>query len=97
MPPSKPTNTPKSVIDLIWPLTLSPFLYSRAKVFPGVGHALLHAERDAAALLVDLEDHDFNLVADLHDLGGMHVLVGPVHLRACTRPSMPDSTSTNAP
>jgi hypothetical protein len=80
MPPGRPTNTPKSVIDLIWPLTLSPFLYSRAKSSHGVRHALLHAERDAAALLVDLEDHHLDLVADLHHLRGMHVLVGPVHL-----------------
>jgi hypothetical protein len=54
------------VIDLIWPFTLSPFLYSRAK--------------SSAALLVDLEDHHLDLVAHLHHLGGMHVLVGPVHL-----------------
>src|SRR5467141_326033 len=50
------------------------------EVFPRVRHALLHAERDAPALLVDLEDHHLDLVADLHHLGRMHVLVGPVHL-----------------
>jgi hypothetical protein len=50
------------------------------EILPRVGHALLHAERDAAALLVDLEDHHLDLVADLHHLRGMHVLVGPVHL-----------------
>ncbi len=37
-------------------------------------------ERDAAAVLVDLEDHDLDLVAERDDLGRMHVLVGPVHL-----------------
>src|SRR4051812_10804597 len=51
------------------------------KVFPRVGHALLHAEGDAAALLVDLEDHHLDLVAHLHDLGRMDILVRPVHLR----------------
>jgi hypothetical protein len=80
MPPARPTNTPKSVIDLIWPLTLSPFLEFAREILPGIRQALLHAERNAAALLVDLEDHHFDLVADLHHLGRMHVLVGPVHL-----------------
>ena len=74
-------NTPKSVIDLISPFTLSPFLWFIDELFPRVGHALLHPERDAAALLVDLEDHDLDLVAELHDLGRVYVLVGPIHLR----------------
>jgi hypothetical protein len=42
--------------------------------------ALLDPERDAAALLVDIQHHDLDLVAELHDLGRMDVLVGPVHL-----------------
>jgi hypothetical protein len=42
--------------------------------------ALLDAERDAATLLVDVQHHDFDFVADLHDLGRVDVLVGPVHL-----------------
>ena len=46
----------------------------------GFGLALLEAERDAAALLVDVEDHDLDLLADVHHLGGVDVLVGPVHL-----------------
>src|SRR6185312_5253743 len=50
------------------------------ELVPRVRHALLHAERDAAALLVDLEDHHLDLVAELHDLGRVDVLVGPVHL-----------------
>jgi hypothetical protein len=51
------------------------------ELFPRVRHALLHSERDAAPVLVDLEDHDLDLVAERHDLRRMHVLVGPVHLR----------------
>src|SRR5690606_16596119 len=47
---------------------------------PRVGGDLLDAQRDAAALLVDVEHHDFDLVADLHDLLRVDVLVGPVHL-----------------
>src|SRR5690606_7648847 len=48
--------------------------------FPRVGRDLLHAQRDAATLLVNVEDHDLDLVTDLHDLGRVDVLVGPVHL-----------------
>src|SRR4030095_10220423 len=51
------------------------------ELFPRVGHALLHPKRNAAPLLVDLEDHDLDLVAELHDLGRMDVLVRPVHFR----------------
>src|SRR3954470_13801625 len=51
------------------------------ELFPRVGHALLHAQRDTAALFVNLENHDLDLVADLHDARGVNVLVGPVHLR----------------
>jgi predicted RNA-binding protein with RPS1 domain len=36
------------------------------EVFPRVGHALLHAQGDAAAVLVDLQDHDLDFVAHLH-------------------------------
>src|SRR5688572_17723595 len=47
---------------------------------PRVRLALLEAERNAAALLVDVEDHHLDLLADVYDLGGVYVLVGPVHL-----------------
>jgi hypothetical protein len=80
MPCARPTNTPKSVIDLIGPLTLSPRLHVAAELFPRVGLALLHAQADAALVLVDLEHHDLDLVAQGDDLGRGHVLVGPVHL-----------------
>src|SRR5512139_3669266 len=49
------------------------------EVFPRVRLALLHAQRDAALVLVDVEHHDLDFVAQLHDLGGADVLVGPVH------------------
>src|SRR5690606_14436801 len=47
---------------------------------PRIGLALLQPERDAAAVLVDVEHHDFDLVADLHDLMRIDVLVRPIHL-----------------
>ena len=81
MPPGRPTKTPKSVIDLIIALHAVALLVVHRELVPRVRHALLHAERDAAAVLVDLEDHHLDLVAELHDLGRMDVLVGPVHLR----------------
>ena len=56
------------------------FLVGR-KIVPRVGHALLHAERDPAPILVDFQDHHFDFVAELHDLGRMDVFVGPIHLR----------------
>src|ERR1700694_1544638 len=51
------------------------------ELLPRIGLALLHAEADAAAFLVDVEHHDLDFLADVHHLGGIHVLVGPVHFR----------------
>jgi hypothetical protein len=65
MPPARPTKTPKSVIDLIGPLTLSPRLCSAANSSHGLALALLHAQRDAALVFVDLQHHDFDFVAQL--------------------------------
>ena len=49
------------------------------ELVPGVGAALLYAQGNAAAALVDVEHHDLHLVADVHHLGRVDVLVGPVH------------------
>src|SRR5690606_35083201 len=49
------------------------------ELFPRVGTALLHAQRDTATIFVDLENHDFDFLAQGHDLAGIDVLVGPVH------------------
>src|SRR2546421_1512777 len=43
----------------------------RRHVLPRVGLQLLETEADALALPVDVEDFDFDLLADLHHLGGM--------------------------
>ena len=56
-------------------------LVDRGERFPRIGARLLHAERDAAALFVDVQNHDLDFIADLHDLGRIDVLVGPVHFR----------------
>ena len=71
---------PKSVIDLIWPSNLVALLVDDREGLPRVRGDLLHAQRDAATLLVDVEDHDLDLVTDLDDLARVDVLVGPIHL-----------------
>jgi hypothetical protein len=73
-------NTPKSVIDLIAAAHPVALLVVHREVVPRVGSALLHAQGNAAAIFVDLEDHHFDFVAQLHDLRRVDVLVGPVHL-----------------
>jgi hypothetical protein len=80
MPADRPTKTPKSVMLLTGPLTRSPRLTLEAELFPRVGLALLHAQADAALVLVDLQHHDFDFLAQGDHLGGSDVLVGPVHL-----------------
>ena len=80
MPPDRPMKMPKSVMDLIWPDHLVAAIEAFRELAPRVRLALLEAERDAAALLVDVEDHDLDFLADVHDLGGIDVLVGPIHL-----------------
>ena len=50
------------------------------KFLPRVGPALLHAQRDAALVFVDLQHHDFDFVAQRDDFARRHILVGPVHL-----------------
>ena len=39
------------------------------ELLPRVGLALLQPEGDAAALLVDVEHHDLDFLADVHHLG----------------------------
>ena len=54
-------------------------LHGGRELFPRIGLALLHAQADAALVFVDLEDHDFDFIAQRDDLAGGDVLVGPVH------------------
>ena len=64
---------------------------------PRIAHGLLEAERDAALDRIDLEDLHLHLLRGGDDLAGMHVLLGPRHLGDVDQPSMPGSSSTNAP
>src|ERR1019366_9499885 len=55
-------------------------LHGGRELFPRVCLALLHAERDAALVFVDLEDHDLDFLAERDHLRRGDVLVRPVHL-----------------
>src|SRR6266487_3012890 len=48
---------------------------------PRIAHRLLQPERDAALDRIDLEDLHFDLLRGRDDFAGMHVLLGPRHLR----------------
>jgi len=60
-------------------LNLVTLLVVHREVVPRIGLALLHTQGDTTTFFVDLEDHDFDFVAELDNLGRMNVLVGPVH------------------
>ena len=47
---------------------------------PGVGLGLLHAQADFLLVLVDLQDDDVDLVADVDHLAGVVDAPGPGHL-----------------
>ena len=49
------------------------------ELVPRVGPALLDAERDAPSVFVDVQHHHLHLVAGRDHLGGVDVLVRPVH------------------
>jgi hypothetical protein len=51
------------------------------RTLPTGWRALLDTQRDAATLLVHVQHHDFDFVTDLHHLGRVDVLVGPIHFR----------------
>src|SRR5690606_22560616 len=61
-------------------LDLVALLVHRGEGLPRVGGDLLDGQRNAATLRVHAQDHDLDLVTDLHHLGRVDVLVGPVHL-----------------
>src|SRR6202521_4463435 len=51
------------------------------KYFPGVAHGLLEAERNPALDRIDFENLHFDFLRGRNDLAGVHVLLGPRHLR----------------
>src|SRR5690606_35182598 len=49
------------------------------ELFPRIRTALFHAQRNAAAVFVDFQNHDFDFFAQGDYLARIHVLVGPIH------------------
>src|SRR6267154_2158395 len=49
--------------------------------FPGIAHGLLEAERNPALDRIDFENLHFDFLRGRNDLAGVHVLLGPRHLR----------------
>src|ERR1700674_5580105 len=49
--------------------------------FPGIAHGLLEAERYPALDRIDFENLYFDFLRGRNDLAGVHVLLGPRHLR----------------
>src|SRR6202158_2321479 len=49
--------------------------------FPGIAHGLLEAERNTALDRIDFENLHFDFLRGRNDLAGVHVLLGPRHLR----------------
>src|SRR6202165_4900254 len=52
-----------------------------AEDFPGIAHGLLEAERYPALDRIDFENLHFDFLRGRNDLAGVHVLLGPRHLR----------------
>ena len=91
MPPGIDENTPKSVIDLMAPWTLSAALSWRRNPPRGSGGTASYPARCGSGLR-RFQDHDFDFFAQGHDLARIDVL-GPVHFGDVQAP-MPASTST---
>ncbi|CFP58223.1 Uncharacterised protein [Bordetella pertussis] len=97
MPPGRPTNTPKSVIDLMAPRTLSPRLKLVANSSHGFWrHCFMPSEmrRRSSSISRTMTSTSSPRVTTLR--GSTFLLVQSIS-DTCTRPSMPASTSTNAP
>src|SRR5690625_3462461 len=56
------------------------FLVLLGKGIPWVLLTLLEGQRNTTSILIDIQNHDLYLVSNLHNLGRMDVLVGPIHL-----------------
>ena len=93
----RPMNTPKSVMDLIWPETLSPFLWDWAKSSHGFGlHCFMPREmrRRSSSMSRTMTSTSSPSVTTLR--GSTFLFVQSIS-ETWTRPSMPASTSTKAP
>ena len=90
-------NRPNSVAFLTSPSTIEPTGCLSANSSHGLLLGLLEAEADAALVAVDLEHHDFDFLAVETILPGWTFFLVQLISETWTRPSMPASSSTNAP
>ena len=97
MPPDRPMNTPKSVIDLIWPFTRSPFFCDSEKSSHGFGrHCFMPSEIRRRSSSISSTMTSTSSPSCTTFFGSTFLLVQSIS-DTCTRPSMPASISTNAP
>src|SRR5262249_18338447 len=57
-----------------------------SNLIPWIGLNLLHPQRDFLLLAIDVQDLHFNLIADLHEFGGMIDASRPAHLANMDEP-----------
>ncbi|MNT44796.1 hypothetical protein D3C72_1813370 [compost metagenome] len=97
MLPARPMNTPKSVIDLIAPRTLSPFLWVTPKSSHGLAlHCFMPSEIRRRSSSISRTITSTSSPSWTTLLGATFLFVQSIS-ETCTRPSIPCSTSTNAP
>ena len=75
------------VANLAFQLAVDRVLFD--KRFPRIGEGLLQTEADPALLRVDVEHHHLDLLTGRDDLSGVHILLGPAHLRDVDQPFDP--------
>ncbi|MPN02543.1 hypothetical protein SDC9_149759 [bioreactor metagenome] len=97
MPPGRPMKMPKSVIDLMAPFTLSPFLWFIANSSHGFAwHCFIPREMRRRSSSISRIMTSTSSPSETTLDGWTFLLVQSIS-ETCTRPSIPCSTSTNAP
>src|SRR5262249_42762603 len=59
------------------------------KALPRIGERLFEAEADSPLLRVNVENHHLDLLAGRDDVAGVHIPLGPAHLRDMHQPLDP--------
>src|SRR5262249_18705239 len=77
----------RDVANLAFQLTVHRVFFDKS--FPGIGQRLLQTKADPAFLWVDVEYHYLDLLTGRDDLSGVHILLGPAHLRDMDQPFDP--------
>jgi hypothetical protein len=90
-------NRPNSVLFLTSPSTVEPTGMLLDEGFPRIAHGLLEAERDAALGGIDFQHLHFDFLLVETILPGCTFFLVQDISETWIRPSMPGSSSTNAP